>query len=281
MVKTHPVLFRQGHRPAHRPEPGGLRLNGDDALTRLDLARTLRDLRLDLATVRKILDRDASLQEVTEANANALDVQIQTLRLRRAALRAVSRRGPTIMEMDLIHRLATFSQTERHQLVSDFVGDTFENHHANSEFVTLMRSVTPELPDDPTPEQVEAWGNSPDSADADFRVALRRPAEDQAKEPSQQDVSALNAALNRTMRERIAEAVSAGLLPASAHGTSPADSLAGLCTDAFERADDSDLRRRLPARPQPTADPHAERYWLLLATANGWPPSPTLAPLCL
>jgi hypothetical protein len=28
-----------------------------------------------------------------------------------------------------------------------------------------------------------------------------------------------------------------------------------------------------------TVDPHAKRYWQLLATINGWPASPTLAPV--
>ncbi|MFG2989463.1 hypothetical protein ACGFZK_09280 [Streptomyces sp. NPDC048257] len=81
------------------------------------------------------------------------------------------------------------------------------------------------------------------------------------------------------MRKRIAEAMSAGLLPASAEGASLTDSLGGLYADAFERADESNLRRWLLARLQTTADPHTERYWQLLATINGWPASPTLAPV--
>ncbi|WP_055527346.1 hypothetical protein [Streptomyces graminilatus] len=66
---------------------------------------SLHDLGLDLATVRKVLDREASVAEVAEVHANALDVQIQTLRLCRAVLRAVARRGPTTLETDLMHRL--------------------------------------------------------------------------------------------------------------------------------------------------------------------------------
>ncbi|MET9701261.1 hypothetical protein ABZY31_30710 [Streptomyces sp. NPDC006529] len=81
------------------------------------------------------------------------------------------------------------------------------------------------------------------------------------------------------MRERIDEAASAGLLPASANGASLTDSLGGLYAEAFERADEGSLRRWLLARLQTTADPHAERYWQLLATINGWPASPTLAPV--
>ncbi|MEU9706485.1 MerR family transcriptional regulator, partial [Streptomyces sp. NPDC047981] len=224
-VKTIRFYSDKGIVPPTDRSPAGYRLYGLDALARLDLARTLRDLGLDLATVRKVLDREASIPEVTEAHANALDVQIQTLRLRRAVLRAVARRGPTAKEIDLMHQLATLSQTERRRLVSGFIDDAFKGLHANPEFVTLMRSAMPELPDDPAPEQVEAWVEFAGLCqNADFRVAIRRTAEDQAEEPSQQDVTTLHNALNQAMRERIAEAVSAGLLPASdksASGTCP------------------------------------------------------------
>lgn len=143
-----------------------------------------------------------------------------------------------------------------------------------------MRSVTPELPDDPTPEQVEAWVELAELCqNEDFRGALRRMAEEQAEEPDRQGVGTLHDALNRAMRERMAEAVSAGLVPASAGGVFLSDSLGGLYAHAFECADEGDLRRWLLARLRTTCDPHAERYWRLLAVVNGWPASPTLAPV--
>ncbi|MPY56773.1 MerR family transcriptional regulator [Streptomyces spongiae] len=279
-VKTIRFYSDKGIVPPTDRSSAGYRLYGPDALARLELARTLRDLGLDLTTVRKVLDREASIPEVTEAHADALDVQIQTLRLRRAVLRAVARRGPSTMEMDLMHRLAMLSQVERRRLVADFIDETFQDLHANPEFVTLMRSAIPELPDDPTPEQVEAWVELAELCqNADFRAALRRIAQDQAKEPSQQDVSGLHDGLNQAMRERIDEAVSAGLFPASAKTAPLASSLGSLYGHAFERADDGGLRRWIVARLQATADPHAERYWQLLATINGWPASPALAPV--
>ncbi|MFJ7590634.1 MerR family transcriptional regulator [Streptomyces sp. NPDC097617] len=225
-------------------------------------------------------DREASLPDVAAAHAKALDVQIRTLRLRRAVLRAVARRRPTPMERDLMHRLATLSRTERHRIVSGFIDEAFEVGHANPEFEAMLRSVVPELPDDPTPEQVEAWVELAGLCeDEDFRAAIRRTAEEQAREPDRQDAGTLHDVLNRAMRERIDEAVSAGLLPASARGVFLADSLGGLYAHAFECADEGDLRRWLLARLRAGAEPHAERYWHLLATVNGWPPSPTLAPV--
>ncbi|MDT0615684.1 MerR family transcriptional regulator [Streptomyces lancefieldiae] len=279
-VKTIRYYSDQGLVPPTDRSPAGYRLYGLDALARLDLARTLRDLGLDLATVRKVLDREASIPEVAEAHADALDVQIQTLRLRRAVLRAVARRGATTMEMDLMHRLATLSQSEQRRLVTDFIDDVFRGFEANPEFVTLMRSALPELPDDPTPEQVGAWVELAELCqEPDFRTAVRRMAEEQAEEPARQDVSGLHDGLDQAMRERIDEAVSVGMLPTSAKSVPFAASLGGLYGHAFERAGDGDLRRWLVARLQMTVDPHARRYWQLLATINGWPASPTLAPV--
>ncbi|MFF3431492.1 MerR family transcriptional regulator [Streptomyces sp. NPDC002602] len=279
-VKTIRFYSDKGIVPPTDRSPAGYRLFGLDALARLDLVRTLRDLGLDLATVRKVLDREASVPEVMEAHATALDVRIRTLRLRRAVLRAVAQRAPTTMEMDLMRQLATLSHAEQQRLVADFIDSAFEGLYTNPEFVTLMRSAVPELPDDPTPEQVEAWVELAGLCqNADFHDTLRRMAEDQADEPSRRDVIALHSALNRAMGERIDEAVAAGLLPTSARGESLADSLGNLYAHAFERADESDLCRWLLARLRTTEDPQAERYWQLLATINGWPASPTLAPV--
>ncbi|GAA3164178.1 MerR family transcriptional regulator [Nonomuraea roseoviolacea] len=279
-VKTIRFYSDKGIVPPTDRSPAGYRLYGLDALARLGLARALRDLGLDLATVRKVLEREASIPDVMEACADALDVQIQTLRLRRAVLRALARRDPTTMEMDLMHRLATLSQAERRRLMDNFIDDAFRDLHANPEFVTLMRSAMPELPDDPSPEQVEAWVELAELCqNADFRRALRRAAEDQAQEPSPHDGRRVHDGLDQAMRARIDEAVSAGVLPASANTAPLTDSLGSLYADAFERADNGDLRRWLLARLQLSADPHAERYWQLLATINGWPVSPTLAPV--
>jgi DNA-binding transcriptional MerR regulator len=75
--------------------PAGYRLYNMDAAARLDLVRTLRELGLDLPTIRKVLDRELSFPEVAAAHAEALAVQISTLRLRRAVLTAVAKRGST------------------------------------------------------------------------------------------------------------------------------------------------------------------------------------------
>src|SRR4029450_10492017 len=59
-----------------RPAPGsasGYRLYDVEAVARLDLVRTLRDLGLPLASIRALLNAQTSLPEVADAHLEALD----------------------------------------------------------------------------------------------------------------------------------------------------------------------------------------------------------------
>ncbi|MCZ4119833.1 helix-turn-helix domain-containing protein [Streptomyces sp. H39-S7] len=279
-VKTIRFYSDAGIVPPTDRSPAGYRLYDIDAVTRLDLVRTLRDLGLDLAAIRKVLNREVSVPEVAAAHADALEVQIRTLRLRRSVLRAVAKRGPTPEELDLMHRLAKLSDSERQRLVTDFIDDTFGGLDANPEFVAMMRSAMPQLPDDPAPEQVEAWVELGELCqDTDFRASIRRMAEHQAAERAQGDTTGLHHDLTTAVREQVSAALAADIEPTSAQAEHVVDSLTHLYAETFGRADDADLRQWLVTRLETGTDPRAERYWQLLSTINGWPVPPTLTPV--
>ncbi|MFD9375908.1 MerR family transcriptional regulator [Streptomyces sp. NPDC059999] len=105
--------------------PAGHRLYDLDALLRLELLRTLRELGMDLATIRRVLDRELSVAEVAAAHADALDVQIRVPQLRRSVLRVVAGRGSNPEETKLMHRLTQLSGEERRRLIDDFMEGTF------------------------------------------------------------------------------------------------------------------------------------------------------------
>ena len=84
---------------APQQSPAGYRLFDLDTVARLDLVRTMRELGLPLATIRQVLQREATLAEVAAAHAQAIDEQLHTLRLRRAVLRAVAKSRPTPEEV--------------------------------------------------------------------------------------------------------------------------------------------------------------------------------------
>src|SRR5215472_15026732 len=103
----------------------GYRLHDIDALARLELVRTLREIGLDLATIRRVLAREVRLAEVAAAHADALEVQIRVLRLRQGVLRAVAARGARPEEVELVHRIARLSAEERRRVITDFLDHVF------------------------------------------------------------------------------------------------------------------------------------------------------------
>lgn len=260
--------------------PAGYRLYNIDAVARLDLVRTLRELGLDLPTIRKVVDRELSLPEVAAAHAEALAVQIRVLRLRRAVLTAVAERGSTPEEMELMHRLAQLSEDERRRLIGDFLDAVFGGLDATPAFAGVMRSMTPELPDNPEAEQVQAWVELAEiSLDPDFRARLRRMAADQAAEQTRSDMMGPRRDIAAAVRDQAGPALTAGIDPASPQADPIVAAFTAHYAHLLGRPDDVELRRRLATRLESVNDPRRERYLQLLAVVNGWPAPESLAPV--
>ncbi|MFJ8981508.1 MerR family transcriptional regulator [Streptomyces sp. NPDC102282] len=260
--------------------PAGYRLYSIDVVARLDLVRTLRELGLDLPTIRKVVDRELSLPEVAAAHAEALAVQIRVLRLRRAMLTAVAERGSTPEETELMHRLAQLSEDERRRLIGDFLDAVFGGLAAVPAFAGVMRSMTPELPDNPAAEQVQAWVEWAEmSLDPDFRAVVRRMLENQAAEQARSDTMSPRRDIAAAVRDQAGPALTAGIDPASPQ----ADPIVAVFTAHYAhllgRPDDVELRRMLATRLESVNDPRRERYLQLLAVVNGWPAPESLAPV--
>src|SRR6266700_935196 len=83
-VKTVRFWSDEGLVPPADRTPAGYRLYDSGALVRFGLIRTLRDLGVDLAAIRKVLAHDVTVAEVATAHAAALEVQIRALRLHQA-----------------------------------------------------------------------------------------------------------------------------------------------------------------------------------------------------
>ncbi|MGJ7416541.1 MerR family transcriptional regulator [Streptomyces cinereoruber] len=260
--------------------PAGYRLYDVDAVARLDLVRTLRELGLDLPTVRKVVDRELSLPGVAAAHAEALAVQIRVLRLRRAVLRAVAERGSTPEEMELMHRLAQLSEDERRRLTGDFLDAVFGGLDAAPGFAGVMRSMTPELPDSPEGEQVRAWVELAEmSLDPSFRAVMRRTVEDQAAEQARGGTTGPRRDIAVAVRDQVGPALAAGVDPASPRADPIVAAFTAHYARLLGRPDDAELRRRLVTRLESVNDPRRERYLRLLAVVNGWPAPESLAPV--
>lgn len=250
-------------RPTGR-SAGGYRLYDAAAVARLDLIRTLRELGLGLDVVQAVLARRRSVAEVADVHARALDAEIRTLRTRRAVLRAVARRGGTTEEMALMHRLARLSARERQQIIDEFVDQAFAGVDGGG-LARAMRQLPADLPDDPAPEQVDAWVELAELVqDPGFRARVR----EMAVGGSPEEAHGCDAGLVLT---HAGAAVAEGVDPGSAAGREVLDRIVPASTPAAER---TALREQL----EKFTDARVERYWQLIGVINGREPFPPTVP---
>ncbi len=277
-VKAIRYYADRGLVPPAGRTASGRRVFDARAVARLDLLVTLRDLGLDLATIRRVLDRQTPLSEVAAAHADALDVQIRVLRRRRAVLAALSRRPRTDEEMTDVHRLARMSADERRHLIDEYLTAVFGDRTADPAADGIARSLTPELPDDPDTRQLEAWvewaglSREPGFRDAMRTMAAGLAADRPAGAPVRPDAVALACAA-------AAPAVTAGVAPESPHADAAVAALTARYARDCGRPDGPALRRRLLDRLTTANDPRRERHLHLLSVVNGWPDTPGLRPL--
>jgi DNA-binding transcriptional MerR regulator/GNAT superfamily N-acetyltransferase len=257
--------------PAGRT-PGGYRLYDQEALGRLELIRTLRDLGVDLATITHVLTGVRTLAEVAGRQAEALETQIQTLRVRQAVLRYAAARGTDAAGLARVNRLARLSDERRRVLVSDLIDEATGGLDMEPAFAARVR-LLPGLPAEAAPEQIEAWIELACLVgDPDFRARVRRAFErhaaDRASGADGGDPESWRRAENAVL-ELAGAALARGLSPVSAEARPIADELVAVFATAHRRGDDAEFRAWLAERIRVGADPEVSRYWRLLAMING------------
>ncbi|MDQ0605238.1 DNA-binding transcriptional MerR regulator [Streptomyces canus] len=163
----------EGAVPPVGRSAGGYRLYDAESVARVELVRTLRALGLGLDDVCRVLSGRTTVAEVADAHVAALDAQIRSLKVSRAVLSTVAKRGSTVEETALMNRLARLSAAEREQIIDEFKEEVFGGLD-DPGLRDRMRTFSIELPDDPTPEQVDAWIELAELVrDHGFRARLR------------------------------------------------------------------------------------------------------------
>ncbi|MFG2046370.1 MerR family transcriptional regulator [Micromonospora sp. NPDC048935] len=276
-VKSIRYYADAGIVPPTDRSPAGYRLFDDEAVARLDLIRTLRDLGVELATIRRVVDREVPLPEVAAAHAEALAVQIRVLRLRQAVLTVAARRGSEPAEVDDLHRLARLTARERRHLVGDFLATVFESPDDRHPYRGVLVSMTPELPDDPSTEQVQAWLELAGLCrEPTFRASMRRMVRQHAADHRVPGLPRPDAVA--VVRDGVADALAAGLDPTGPEAGPVVTAVTGRYARLHDLPDDADLRRRLLDRLTVANDPRRDRYLDLLSVINGWSSGGAVAP---
>jgi DNA-binding transcriptional MerR regulator len=251
--------------PAARAE-GGRRLYDAACVDQAELVSTLRELGLGLADVRRVLAGQASIAEVAAAHRDALDAQARVLQLHRAALTVVVKRAASDEEKAMMNKLAEMSAAERRQMIDDFLAEVFQGLDPSPARAQRWAAAH-DLPDDPSPEQVNAWVELAGLvSDQDFRRRTRQLTE----HGIQLQASGLEDLAGWATQHAVA-ALLRGCPPDSAEAVKVVNRI-------LEPNGWSARREELLAGLEKLFDPRVERYWQLTAIINGLPPFPTYAP---
>ncbi|MEV5893793.1 MerR family transcriptional regulator [Nonomuraea fuscirosea] len=259
-----------GVLPPARRSPGGYRLYDAEAVVRLGLVRTLRDLGLGLDDIRRVLEKRATLSEVAELHANALDAEIRTLEIRRSVLRVLAHRDSSTEEITLINALARLSARERRQIIDDFVDGVFAGVVDEDAVLVAewMRDLPPDLPQDPAPEQIDAWVELAGLAgDASFRQTVRR----MVLSGGQHNRLEYGLSLRPLVLEHAGAALAGAVAPESAGASA-------ILRRIFPGGLDAQESAAVITWLELVTEPRVERYWQLLSLLKGHQPGPPAVP---
>ena len=267
--------------PALR-SPSGYRLYEVEAAARLELIRTLRELGVGLPTIARVLARELTVAEVARAQADALEATVRTLRLRQAVLRAVAVRNTDWEELELMNRLARLDAAGRKRILDDFVNRVFsgiaDEHGTNKAFAAMMSNAFPELPQDPTQRQIEAWVDLVELVqDEEFIARSRQMAQyGAAKRAKLSDAEwqADQDAFAAILAPRAAEAYTAGIAPDSAEGRARAAEIFEAWSAELGQPADDEHRAQFVETLSTMNDKRVNHFWELVGIVGDRPNPP-------
>ena len=273
-VSTRTLRFwaDEGLVPCGR-SAAGYRSFGPDALHVAGLIRVLRELDVDLATVRSILEGRRDLAAVVTAHVDVIDARIAQLRFQRSVLRAVaSIHRPTSQELQIMHDLANLTADQRRRIITDLVDEVFAGLDEPGPVAEKMRTATPDLPEEPSPEQVAAWVELAQLVeDPGFRARVREMAVAGASPGDAEHAETANPPLVGAVAEHAGAALAAGIAPGSAEGAEVVERILAAAGPVADRLALADRLERF-------TDARVDRYWALLGAINGWPAWPSQVP---
>ncbi|MCX4421315.1 MerR family transcriptional regulator [Streptomyces mirabilis] len=259
-VRTIRYWSDEGALPPVARSSGGYRLYDAASLARLELIRTLRELGLGLDAVRKVLAGETTVAEVAAAHVTALDAQISSLKVTRAVLSSVARRGSTAEEMTLMNKLARLSAAERKRIMEEFVEELFHGlDSVDPAIQERMRSTAVDLPQDPTPEQVDAWVELAEMVqDPEFRAQMREVVEFNAADRDHAAAAGRSVWFPMRLLRLGAEARARGIAPESPEA-------AALLREVLGDGDPAAVLERMES----ASNDRLARYRELLSTVKG------------
>ncbi|MEV5408233.1 MerR family transcriptional regulator [Thermopolyspora sp. NPDC052614] len=252
-VKTIRFYSDTGVLPAPSRTSSGYRRYTDEHRVHLELVRTLREIGIDLATIRSLGHRD--LKEVLALHLRAVETQITALQRTRAVLRVtLDKDAPAEEDLRRLHALGKLGGAEMAALLDTFIDDVGGDIRPRHEWLAAMREhMLPELPAEPTTAQLDAWLELAELlADDDFRRRLREQSD--GFWAGLRDMAAYHEIINTVMEVGLA-AVEEGIPPDSPEARPVLERVLALLGQTREQA----------VRMFDEHDSRGERLWRLVA----------------
>jgi DNA-binding transcriptional MerR regulator len=271
-VKTLRFWSDEGLLPPKSRSRSGYRLYAEESLVRLDLVRTLRDAGLGLDAIKKVLRRDMALADALRLRLAAVEAHAASLERVAAALRAALRNdAPNESDLRRLCAVTRLTNEERKVVIEKFYERVSEGIPIDDAWQKKMiEASAPKLPDNPTPEQLDAWVELADLvADPTFVESLRA----SAKEVWQRG---LDLKEMRAVNEKTAAAAAAAraknATPSSVEAKKIVDDFVEGMARASGKTPDDALRKAIRDRFE-KHDPRASRYWELVGVMSGRAPA--------
>jgi DNA-binding transcriptional MerR regulator len=271
-VKTLRFWSDEGLLPPAARSRSGYRLYAEDATVRLDLTRTLRDAGLGLEAIKKVLRKDLSLADALRLQLRAVEAHASSLQRVAAALRAALRTGdPNESDVRRLCAVTQLTNEERKKVTERFYERISEGIPAESPWrQKLAEASGPQLPDNPTPEQLDAWIELTELVNDESFVELQRNNTRQAAE-AKLDMVKLRSA-NIEAARAAAHARAQGATPASEVGLRVVEGFVAGIAEAAGRPVSDQLRHSMYERYL-AYDPRHARYWELVGILSGQSPA--------
>jgi DNA-binding transcriptional MerR regulator len=266
-VKTVRFYSDAGLLPPAARSEGNYRLYTLGDVVRVGLIRSLREAGFTIREIRAVLARDLPLAEALRLRLAAVEAQMRALRHVASALRLALRRDPSEDDLRRLFSVTTLSNAERKAAIEQFYAQVAEGIPIHPDWQQKMvEASAPDLPDDPSPEQIEAWIELHGIiTDPTFIETARANA--RQVWTKEFDHEAYAAASNAVMTKARA-ALERGLSPSSDEaGEIVREWLVGTAA-GMKRQPDAAFWREWCARAK-RHDPRASRYWELVAILRG------------
>jgi DNA-binding transcriptional MerR regulator len=275
-VKTIRHYADEGVLAPSSTSDAGYRLYTSDDARKLGIVRSLRALGFSLDAIKAMLDGSREPSDMAELQLDVIETQIRALGRQRTILRAAKElhaRADIVRHLDAAYAAASLGAAERSHRLERWLENATTVDPGAAGRAKIRSMILDGLPDELSPEQLEAWIALSALLDDEGLLETLRlqhgpfadaPVDDAAREAFGREIMTIQS-------ETIA------LLDASPDDErvqTLLDRQMTLFAKALELQDDPQFPEWFLAYAERTNDPRIERFWNEAAILRGWPPMP-------